>query len=139
MPPVPLMIADSEPEVVDNINNQNVWFANTNTMLFSLHYGNTQSQVYVTEQTVHFCSKTKQKTVLVYQKWFTGTLHCTQQLFFQEKTHLELFLKSSGVSEQMLLTELLDGSSEVTGIDLSHSTHQLLQDGIMDEDVLSLV
>ena len=54
VPPVPLMIADSVPEVVDNINNQNVWYTTTKTMLFSLHYGNTQSQVYVTEQTVHF-------------------------------------------------------------------------------------
>ena len=77
--------------------------------------------------------------MLVYQKWFTDTLHCTQRLFLQGKTHLELFLKSSGVSEQMLLTELLNGSSEVTGIDLSHSTHQLFQDGTMNEDVLSLV
>ena len=61
-----------------------------------------------------------------------------QKFVIWGKTNIELFLKSSGVGQYVLLTQLLYGTLEVNWIDLSLATHQLLQNGIVYEDILSL-
>ena len=52
---------------------------------------------------------------------------------------LELALKSGQSSFWISLTQLLNGSAEINGIDLSISTCHGLQNGIVDEDVLLLL
>ena len=65
-------------------------------------------------------------------------MQTAQKFVILGKTNIELFLKSGGVGQYVLLTQLLYGTLEVNWIDLSLATHQLLQNGIVYEDVLSL-
>ena len=53
-------------------------------------------------------------------------------------SYLELVLKPTGVSQWVLLVQLLYGLTEIPGSDLSISIRHCLQYSIMDEDVLLL-